>query len=232
MRTPTPQRAARCLTLARAPAARTPPRAQAEELGVEIYAGYGAVDLLYDEHGAVVGAATNDVGVAKDGSPKPAFERGMELRARATLLAEGCHGSLTKEAIAKYDLRAGKCEQTYGLGLKEVWRVAADKHRPGHVEHTTGWPVDMHTWGGSFLYHLDEPGDTLVVCGYVVGLDYTNTYLSPFHEFQKWKTHPGIRPIFEGGERLSYGEARRATSPREAGPGTRRAKTARARELR
>ncbi|KAJ1629877.1 electron transfer flavoprotein-ubiquinone oxidoreductase [Pavlovales sp. CCMP2436] len=178
---------------------------KAEELGVELYTGYGAVDLLYDEEGAVVGAATNDVGVAKDGSPKPSFERGMELRARATLLAEGCHGSLSKETIEKYSLREGKCEQTYGLGLKEVWRIKPELHKPGRVEHTVGWPVDIHTWGGSFLYHLDEPGDTLIAVGYVVGLDYTNTYLSPFQEFQKWKTHPGIRTIFEGGERLSYG---------------------------
>mmetsp|Transcript_2034 Transcript_2034/g.5180 ORF Transcript_2034/g.5180 Transcript_2034/m.5180 type:complete len:385 (+) Transcript_2034:848-2002(+) len=129
----------------------------------------------------------------------------MELRARTTLLAEGCHGSLTKEAVDKFALREGKCEQIYGLGLKEVWRVAPEKHQPGRVEHTTGWPVDIHTWGGSFLYHLDEPDDTIVVCGYVVGLDYTNPYLSPFREFQRWKTHPSVRPIFEGGERLAYG---------------------------
>jgi len=175
---------------------------------VEVYTGYGAVELLFDDAGNVVGAATNDVGVAKDGSPKPSFERGMELRARTTLLAEGCHGSLTKEAVDKFALREGKCEQIYGLGLKEVWRVAPEKHQPGRVEHTTGWPVDIHTWGGSFLYHLDEPDDTIVVCGYVVGLDYTNPYLSPFREFQRWKTHPSVRPIFEGGERLAYGARR------------------------
>lgn len=178
---------------------------QAEELGVEVFAGYGAVELLYDEAGNVRGVATNDVGVAKDGSPKPTFERGMELHAKVTMFGEGCRGSLTKGLMAKLNLDA-ECEpQTYGIGLKELWRVDPAVHKPGNVEHTAGWPVDRHTWGGSFLYHLDEPGDTLVSCGYVIGLDYTNPYLNPFNEFQRWKTHPAIRPTFEGGERLSYG---------------------------
>lgn len=178
---------------------------QAEELGVEVFAGYGAVELLYDDAGNLRGVATNDVGVAKDGSPKPTFERGMELHAKVTMLGEGCRGSLTKVLMKKLGLDA-ECEpQTYGIGLKELWRIDPAKHKPGTVEHTAGWPVDYKTWGGSFLYHIDEPGDSLVSCGYVVGLDYTNPYLSPFQEFQRWKTHPSVRPTFEGGERLSYG---------------------------
>ena len=178
---------------------------QAEELGVEVYSGQGGIEVLYNEAGEVVGVATNDVGVAKDGSPKDSFERGMELRARATVFAEGCRGSLTKEVTAKFALDADCEPQTYGIGLKEVWRVDPAKHKPGSVEHSVGWPADNNTWGGSFLYHLDEEGDTLVACGYVVGLDYTNPYLNPFKMFQTWKTHPSVRPTFEGGERLSYG---------------------------
>ncbi len=180
---------------------------QAEEMGVEIFAGYGAAEVLYhdDETGAVKGVATNDVGIAKDGSPKATFERGMELHAKATLFGEGCRGSLTKTLFDKLGL-ASECEpQTYGIGLKELWRVDPSKHKPGHVEHTVGWPVDRHTWGGSFLYHLDEPGDHLVSVGYVLALDYSNPYVSPFNEFQRWKTHPSVRTTFEGGERLSYG---------------------------
>jgi len=178
---------------------------QAEELGVEVYAGYGAVEVLYHDDGSVKGIATNDVGVAKDGSPKSTFERGMELHAKVTLMGEGCRGSLTKELFSKLGL-GDSCEpQTYGLGLKELWRIDPAKHRPGLVEHSVGWPTDNNTWGGSFLYHLDEEGDTLVSTGFVVGLDYSNPYLSPFKEFQRWKTHPYVRPTFEGGERLSYG---------------------------
>lgn len=177
----------------------------AEEMGVEVYAGYGAVDILYHDDGSVKGVATNDVGVAKDGSPKDTFERGMELHAKATLFGEGCRGSLTKELFAKLGL-ADTCEpQTYGLGLKELWRIDPAKHKPGLVEHTAGWPMNRFTWGGSFLYHLNEPGETLVSTGYVVGLDYADPYISPFQEFQRWKTHPGVRSTFEGGERLSYG---------------------------
>mmetsp|Transcript_36805 Transcript_36805/g.120308 ORF Transcript_36805/g.120308 Transcript_36805/m.120308 type:complete len:579 (+) Transcript_36805:2-1738(+) len=181
---------------------------QAEELGVEIYTGQGGVEVLYNDADEVVGVATNDVGVAKDGAPKDSFERGMELRAKATLFAEGCRGSLTKEVIDKFSLAAGSEPQTYGLGLKELWRIAPEKHRPGHVDHTAGWPADNNTWGGSFLYHLDPSegdGDTLVITGYVVALDYSNPYLNPFKMFQQWKTHPSIRPTFEGGERLAYG---------------------------
>jgi len=178
---------------------------QAEELGVEVYTGQGGVEVLYNEGGEVVGVATNDVGIAKDGSPKASFERGMEIRAKATLFAEGCRGSLTKEIVAQFGLDS-ECEaQTYGIGLKELWRVDPAKHRPGSVEHTVGWPADNATWGGLFLYHLDEDDDTLVVAGYVVALDYTNPYLNPFKMFQTWKTHPSVRPTFEGGERLAYG---------------------------
>jgi len=179
---------------------------QAEELGVEVYTGQGGVEVLYNEDGAVVGVATNDVGVGKDGAPKGSFERGMELRAKATLFAEGCRGSLSKEVIEQFDLAADSEPQTYGIGLKELWRIDPAKHKPGTVEHTAGWPADNNTWGGSFLYHLDDPdGDTLVSCGYVVALDYTNPYLNPFKMFQTWKTHSSVRPTFEGGERLSYG---------------------------
>jgi len=179
---------------------------QAEELGVEVYAGYGAVEVLYHEDGTTVkGVATNDVGVAKDGGPKDTFERGMELHAKLTIFGEGCRGSLTKELFDKLGLQESCEAQTYGIGLKELWRIEADKHKPGTVEHTAGWPMDSKTWGGSFLYHLNVEGDTLVSTGYVVGLDYTNPYLNPFKEFQRWKTHPAVRPTFEGGERLSYG---------------------------
>jgi len=178
---------------------------QAEELGVEIYSGQGGVEVLYNDAGEVVGVATNDVGVAKDGGPKDSFERGMELRAKATVFAEGCRGSLTKEVMAKFELDADCEPQTYGIGLKEVWRIDPAKHKPGSVEHSVGWPADNNTWGGSFLYHLDEDGDTLVSCGYVVALDYTNPYLNPFKMFQTWKTHPSVRTTFEGGERLAYG---------------------------
>ena len=178
---------------------------QAEELGVEIFAGYGAAEVLYSTDGSVKGVATNDVGIHKDGSPKATFERGMELHAKATLFGEGCRGSLSKVLGEKLSLTAVCEPQTYGIGLKELWRVDSSKHRPGHVEHTMGWPVDNKTWGGSFLYHLDEPGDHLVSVGYVLALDYSNPHMSPFQEFQRWKTHPSIRPTFEGGERLSYG---------------------------
>jgi len=181
---------------------------QAEEMEVEVYTGQGGVEVLYNDAGEVVGVATNDVGVAKDGSPKASFERGMELRAKATLFAEGCRGSLTKEVMAQFDLASDCEEQTYGIGLKELWRVDPAKHKPGTVEHTVGWPADNNTWGGSFLYHLDPKdgdGDHLVICGYVVALDYSNPYLNPFRMFQQWKTHPSVRTTFEGGERLTYG---------------------------
>ena len=179
---------------------------QAEELGVEVFTGQGAVEVLYHEDGSTVkGVATNDVGVAKDGSPKDSFQRGMELHAKLTLFGEGCRGSLTKELFEKLGLQDACEQQTYGIGLKELWRIDPAKHKPGTVEHTAGWPMDNSTWGGSFLYHLNVEGDTLVSTGYVVGLDYANPYLNPFKEFQRWKTHPSVRPTFEGGERLAYG---------------------------
>ncbi|KAG8177344.1 hypothetical protein JTE90_020984 [Oedothorax gibbosus] len=177
---------------------------QAEELGVEIYPGYGASEVLFHEDGSVKGIATNDVGINKDGSPKESFERGMELHAKCTIFAEGCHGHLAKQLYQKFNLRANCEPQTYALGLKEVWEVEPSKHKPGTVEHTVGWPLNNQTYGGSFLYHLDE-GSPLVVVGFVVGLDYSNPYLSPFKEFQKFKLHPSVRPTFEGGTRIAYG---------------------------
>jgi electron-transferring-flavoprotein dehydrogenase len=177
---------------------------QAEAAGVEIYPGYAASEILYHEDGSVKGIATNDVGIAKDGSPKDNFERGMELHAKCTIFAEGCHGHLAKQIFRKYNLRE-KCEpQTYGIGLKEIWEIDPAKHKAGLVEHTIGWPLDKSTYGGSFLYHLNEP-TPLVAVGFVVGLDYTNPYISPFREFQKFKHHPSVQPTFEGGNRIAYG---------------------------
>lgn len=177
---------------------------QAEAAGVELYPGYAATEILYHEDGSVKGIATNDVGIAKDGSPKEIFERGMELHAKCTIFAEGCHGHLAKQLMSKFNLRE-KCEaQTYGIGLKEIWEIDAAKHSPGLVEHTVGWPLNKNTYGGSFLYHLNE--DTpLIAIGFVVGLDYQNPYLSPFREFQKFKHHPSIRSTLENGKRVAYG---------------------------
>ncbi len=175
---------------------------QAESLGVEIFPGFAATELLFDETGAVCGVATGDMGRDKTGVPTPAFTPGVEIRARRTLLAEGAHGSLAKQAIAKFDLRRERQPQTYALGIKEIWALAPDRHRPGHVLHTIGWPLDSRTYGGSFLYHY---GASLVSVGLVVGLDYENPYLSPFDEMQRFKTHPAIRPLFEGAKRISYG---------------------------
>ncbi|KAK6626365.1 hypothetical protein RUM43_006676 [Polyplax serrata] len=178
--------------------------AQAETLGVEIYPGYAASEILYHEDGSVKGIATNDVGIAKDGSPKGNFERGMELHAKITIFAEGCHGHLTKMVNKKFNLRENCETQTYGLGIKEIWEIHPNKHKPGTVEHTVGWPLDTHTYGGSFLYHLNEP-NPLIAIGFVVGLDYSNPYLSPFREFQKFKHHPSIISTLEGGKRIAYG---------------------------
>ncbi|CAG9766451.1 unnamed protein product [Ceutorhynchus assimilis] len=177
---------------------------QAESMGVEIYPGYAASEILYHEDGSVKGIATNDVGVAKDGSPKDNFERGMELHAKCTIFAEGCHGHLSKQIIQKFNLRQNAENQTYGIGLKELWEINPEKHRPGRVEHTIGWPLNKNTYGGSFLYHLND--DTpLIAVGFVVGLDYTNPYMSPFREFQRFKHHPSIKSYFEDGTRVSYG---------------------------
>ncbi|XP_007897392.1 electron transfer flavoprotein-ubiquinone oxidoreductase, mitochondrial [Callorhinchus milii] len=177
---------------------------QAEQLGVELYSGYAASEVLFHKDGSVKGIATNDVGIHKDGSPKNTFERGMELHAKVTLFGEGCHGHLAKQLYRQFNLRE-KCEtQTYAIGLKELWIIDEQKWKPGRVEHTVGWPLDRQTYGGSFLYHLNE-GEPLVALGFVVGLDYANPFLSPFREFQRWKHHPSVAPTLEGANRISYG---------------------------
>lgn len=175
---------------------------QAEALGVEIYPGFAATEILYHADGSVKGVATGDMGVAADGSHKASYEQGMELHARQTIFAEGCRGHLTKQLFEKYDLRADCDPQTYGLGVKEIWEVPADQHKKGLTIHSIGWPLDHKTYGGSWMYHY---GDNLVSIGLVVGLDYTNPYLSPFEEMQRFKLHPEIRKHLENGKRLSYG---------------------------
>jgi electron-transferring-flavoprotein dehydrogenase len=174
---------------------------QAEALGVEIYPGFAAAELL-EENGRVVGVATGDMGIGKDGQPTEGYQRGMELRAAYTLFAEGCRGSLTKQLMSRYRLRDGVDPQTFAIGVKELWEVPAANHKPGLVEHSVGWPLDAKTYGGSFLYHF---GANLIAYGFVVGLDYRNPWLSPFDEMQRLKTHPAVRPHFEGGRRISYG---------------------------
>jgi electron-transferring-flavoprotein dehydrogenase len=175
---------------------------RAEALGVEIYPGFAAAEVLFGDKGEVVGVATGDMGVGRDGKPKDSFTRGMELRGKYTLFAEGARGSLSKQLIAKYGLDEGREPQKYGIGLKELWRLDPSKHKPGLVQHSFGWPLDADTGGGSFLYHLE---DGQAVVGFVVHLNYSNPTLSPFDEFQRFKTHPMIAPTFEGGTRLSYG---------------------------
>ncbi len=175
---------------------------KAEGLGVEIYPGFAAAEVLYDDNGAVRGVATGDMGIGKDGEPKDSFTRGMELQAKYTLFAEGARGNLGKQLIARFKLDEGKEPQKFGLGLKELWEVAPERSRPGLVQHTMGWPLDNATGGGSFLYHLDG---NLVSVGFVVHLNYQNPYLSPFEEFQRFKTHPLVRDTFAGGKRLAYG---------------------------
>jgi electron-transferring-flavoprotein dehydrogenase len=175
---------------------------KAEALGVEIYPGFAAAEVLYDDNGAVAGVATGDMGLGKNDEPKDSFTRGMELRAKYTLFAEGARGNLGKQLIAKFALGDGREPQKFGLGLKELWQVKPEKHRKGMVQHSFGWPLDNATGGGSFLYHFD---DNLVSVGFVVHLNYANPYLSPFEEFQRFKTHPLVRDTFEGGKRLSYG---------------------------
>ncbi|PZU93512.1 MAG: electron transfer flavoprotein-ubiquinone oxidoreductase [Chelatococcus sp.] len=176
--------------------------ARAEALGVEIYPGFAAAELLHNEDGSVAGIATGDMGIAKDGTVSERFTRGMELRGRYTLLAEGARGSLSKIAIRKFGLDADREPQKYGIGLKEIWQVKPEKFQKGRVQHSFGWPLDGKTGGGSFLYHFD---DNLVSVGFVVHLNYENPTLSPFDEFQRFKTHPMIRDVFEGAKRLSYG---------------------------
>jgi electron-transferring-flavoprotein dehydrogenase len=175
---------------------------QAESLGVEIFPGFPAAEVLYNEDGSVKGVATGNMGVNRHGEPTDAFQLGMELHAKYTLFAEGSRGHLGKQLIAKYDLNKGKDPQTYGIGIKELWEIDPAKHQPGLVIHTAGWPLDNSTYGGSFLYHLEN---NQVAVGFVVGLAYQNPYLSPYEEFQRYKTHPAIRGFFEGGKRISYG---------------------------
>jgi electron-transferring-flavoprotein dehydrogenase len=175
---------------------------QAEGLGVEIYAGFAGAEVLFDAGGAVVGVATGDMGVSKEGEHTGNYTPGVELRAKQTLFAEGCRGSLTKVVSQRYSLREGVDPQLFGIGIKELWEVEPAKSRPGVVTHTIGWPLDSHTYGGSFLYHFPN---NVVAIGFVVGLDYQNPYLSPFEEFQRFKTHPSIRPLLEGGRRIAYG---------------------------
>ncbi|MCZ6885703.1 MAG: electron transfer flavoprotein-ubiquinone oxidoreductase [Alphaproteobacteria bacterium] len=176
--------------------------AQAESLGVEIYPGFAAAEVLFANDGAVAGIATGEMGVGKDGEPTVNHQPGVELRGRQTLFGEGCRGSLTKELMARFDLCADADPQTYGIGLKEVWEVDPALHHPGSVLHTVGWPLDGGTYGGSFLYHLE---DNQIAVGFVIGLDYQNPYLNPFEEFQRFKTHPSIRPLFAGARRIAYG---------------------------
>ncbi len=175
---------------------------QAAELGVEIYPGFAAAEYLTDANGAVIGVATGDMGVGRDGKPNDNFVRGMELKGKYTLIAEGARGSLSKQLIRHFKLDADCDPQKYGIGLKELWEVKPDKHKPGLVQHSFGWPLDNRTGGGTFLYHY---GNNLVAVGFVLHLNYQNPYLSPYDEFQRFKTHPDIAPIFEGGKRIAYG---------------------------
>lgn len=175
---------------------------RAEALGVEIYPGFAAAEVLYGPNGEVQGVATGDMGIGKDRRPKDSFTRGMELRAKYTLFAEGARGSLTKTLVAIFGLAQDREPPKFGIGLKEIWQVEPTKHRPGLIQHSFGWPLDNATGGGSFLYHW---GDNLVSVGFVVHLNYANPWLSPFEEFQRFKTHPKIRDTFEGGKRLAYG---------------------------
>ena len=175
---------------------------RAEETGVEIYPGFCGTEVLYDERGAVKGVATGDMGVGRDGQPTDAYQPGTELLAKYTLFAEGCRGQLGKQLEEKFNLHDRRDPQVYGLGVKELWEITPEKHQPGLVMHTAGWPLDTETYGGSFLYHSEN---NEVAVGFVVGLNYSNPYLSPFEEFQRYKTHPLIRGFFEGGKRIAYG---------------------------
>ena len=175
---------------------------QAEALGVDVFPGFAAAELLFNEHGAVRGVATGSMGITKSGEPGAHFQLGMELHAKYTLFAEGARGHLGKQLMQRFDLNRNCDPQSYGLGIKELWEVRPEEHHPGLVVHTAGWPLDAQTYGGSFLYHF---GTNLVAVGLVVGLSYKNPYLSPFEEFQRYKLHPGIRPTFEGAKRIEYG---------------------------
>ncbi|MDD3327950.1 MAG: electron transfer flavoprotein-ubiquinone oxidoreductase [Zoogloea sp.] len=175
---------------------------QAEALGVEIYPGFAASEVLYNADGSVKGIATGDMGVEKNGEPGPNYQPGIELHARQTVFSEGCRGSLTKGLFTRFNLRDGVDPQTYGIGIKELWEVRPEVHQQGLTMHTVGWPVSTDVYGGSFLYHLEN---NQVAVGFVVGLDYSNPHLSPYEEFQRFKTHPEIRKFFEGGRRIAYG---------------------------
>jgi electron-transferring-flavoprotein dehydrogenase len=175
---------------------------RAEALGVEIYSGYAATEILYDEKGAIKGVCTGDMGRDKSGEPGPQFSPGMEIHAAYTLIAEGTRGSLTRDLEEHFELRRKSGPQKYGLGLKEIWKISPEKHRSGLVQHTLGWPLHDDTGGGGFIYHY---GEDLVSIGFVVHLDYSNPYLSPFEEFQRFKSHPYVRTILEGGSRMRYG---------------------------
>ncbi|MGE8283999.1 MAG: electron transfer flavoprotein-ubiquinone oxidoreductase [Stenotrophomonas lactitubi] len=175
---------------------------QAEALEVAIFPGFAAAEVLYGDDGAVIGVATGDMGIEKDGSIGPAFERGMALQAKYTIFAEGARGHLGRQLISRFKLDEGKDPQAYGIGIKELWQIDPAKHEPGLVVHAAGWPLDTDTYGGAFLYHADGGK---VAIGYVVGLDYRNPWLSPFEEFQRFKTHPSIRKHLEGGTRIGYG---------------------------
>jgi electron-transferring-flavoprotein dehydrogenase len=175
---------------------------QAEALGVEIFAGFAAAEVLYNGNGSVRGVATGNMGVGRDGKPTANFQPGMELHARYTFFAEGCRGHLGRQLDRRFALRAGTDPQVYGIGLKELWEIRPEKHRQGLVVHTAGWPLGVDTYGGSFLYHLEN---NQVAIGFVVGLGYSNPYLNPYEEFQRYKTHPAIRPFLEGGKRIAYG---------------------------
>jgi electron-transferring-flavoprotein dehydrogenase len=175
---------------------------QAEALGVEIFPGFAAAEVLYTDDGAVKGVATGNLGIAKDGQATGNFQLGMELLGKYTVFAEGSRGQLGRELIARFALDAGRDPQSYGLGVKELWEIDPEKHHPGRVVHTAGWPLDSQTYGGAFLYHLP---DNQVTLGFITGLDYSNPWLSPFEEMQRWKTHPAIREVLEGGKRVGYG---------------------------
>src|SRR6185295_12965834 len=175
---------------------------KAEALGVDVYPGFAAAEVLFDNKGAVMGVATGDMGVSKNGEHRSDFTRGVELRGKYTLFAEGARGSLSKQLIQRFGLAEGRDLQKFGLGLKEIWQVAPEKHKPGRVQHSFGWPLDNKTGGGSFLYHFE---DNQVAVGFVVHLNYTNPYIAPFEEFQRFKQHPSVRPTFEGGKRICYG---------------------------
>jgi electron-transferring-flavoprotein dehydrogenase len=175
---------------------------QAETLGVEIFPGFTGAEVLYDEKGAVKGVATGNMGIGKDGEPTEAFQLGMELHGKYTIFAEGARGHLGKQLIAKYQLDAGKDPQSFAIGIKELWEIDPAKAKPGLVVHTAGWPMDKDTFGGGFLYHLE---DNKVTLGFVIGLDYQNPWMSPFEEMQRWKTHPSILQHIEGGKRIGYG---------------------------